>query len=253
MRLLLPSRVMENLAHLHSIPVVNFINTRLSHPNEEEGLGKLEFRPHRVAVRCKRALKTQTARPRLAASLIGALGILPIAGCTAQSYPSADIAQANASVAQGFKLGTGDKLRITVFDEPSLSGEFDVGVDGSVAIPLITPVQAAGQTPMAVRQAITSKLAEGGYVLEPRVAVEVLNYRPFYILGEVNKPGEYAYSGDLSLLQAIAKAGGFTARANKINVIVRRSGWNSARTVRIGDPPLIIAPGDTVMVRESVF
>ncbi|MCJ2188399.1 polysaccharide biosynthesis/export family protein [Novosphingobium beihaiensis] len=188
---------------------------------------------------------------RVAASCV--LSALLLSGCTTQSYPEANVAQANAEVSRGYHIGTGDKLRITVFNEPSLSGDFDVGLDGKVEMPLITPVAAADKTPDDVRQAIAAKLGAGGYVLEPRVAVAVLSYHPFYVLGEVNKPGEYTYSSDLSLLQAIAMAGGFTARANKASVVVRREGWNSGRKVTLGDPLLIIAPGDTVMVTESVF
>lgn len=195
----------------------------------------------------------RSAALRLAIGLACLSGFAMMTGCATQNYPGVSIQQANEQLAGGYRLGAGDKLRVTVFDEPTLTGEYEVGVAGTVALPLIANLPAAGQTPDSLAQAISAKLAQGGYVLNPRVAVEVLNYRPFYILGEVNKPGEYPYSGELSLLQAIARAGGFTARADKSNVIVRRNSWGGGRTVRVGDPPLLIAPGDTVTVRESLF
>lgn len=174
-------------------------------------------------------------------------------GCTVDNYPVASAASANAAMAGGYRLGPGDKLRVTVFDEPTLTGEYEVGPAGAVAMPLIADVPAGNATTEDLARAISRKLAEGGYVLSPRVAVEVTRFRPFYILGEVNKPGEYAYSGQLSVLQAIAMAGGFTSRADKATVIVRRSGWDSPRKVRLADLPLLIAPGDTVQIPEAIF
>jgi polysaccharide export outer membrane protein len=176
-----------------------------------------------------------------------------VSGCATAGYPEVSVAQANQELAGGYRLGPGDKLRVTVFDEPNLTGEYEVGAGGAVALPLIANVAASGVTPEALATAIGAKLAEGGYVLQPRVAVEVLNYRPFYILGEVNKPGEYPYAGQLTVLQAIAKAGGFTARANKGSVVVRRLNWQGAREVRVSETPLLLAPGDTVVVTESLF
>jgi polysaccharide export outer membrane protein len=179
--------------------------------------------------------------------------ILSCTGCASQNYPLLDVAEANSRLSTGYRLGAGDRLRVTVFDEPSLSGEYEVGVAGAITLPLVSDVPAINQTQESLAQAIAAKLKAGSYVLNPRVAVDILGYRPFYILGEVNKPGEYTAAGGLSLLQAIAKAGGFTARADRANVILRRPGFDSGLKVRVSDPPLIIAPGDTVMVTESTF
>lgn len=190
---------------------------------------------------------------RLVIILAVIAGALALSGCGGPNYSRVSIADANRMVADGYRLGAGDKLRVTVFDEPTLTGEYDVGATGVLAMPLIAEVKAAGQTPQQVAGEITKRLADGGYVLSPRVAVEVTKYRPFYILGEVNKPGEYAYTGQLSLLQAIALAGGFTARADKDNVVVRRSGWPTPHKVSAEDIPLLIAPGDTVTVPEAFF
>lgn len=197
--------------------------------------------------------RAKSAARRLIAGLACIASAVALTGCATQDYPFVSVQQANAQVAGGYRLGPGDKLRVTVFDEPTLTGEYEVSVAGTVALPLIASLPAVGQTPDALAQAITGRLAQGGYVINPRVAVEVLNYRPFYILGEVGRPGEYPYVGELSLLQAIAKAGGFTARADKGTVVVRRSTWGGSRRVTVGDPPLLIAPGDTVLVKESLF
>ncbi|PNU04780.1 sugar ABC transporter substrate-binding protein [Novosphingobium guangzhouense] len=174
-------------------------------------------------------------------------------GCASQDYPFVDVAQANARAEQGPRLDAGDKLRIVVFDEPSLTGEYEVATSGAVTLPLISDVPASGSTTGQVADAITGKLAQGGYVLNPRVAVDIVSYRPFYILGEVGKPGEYTYAGELSLLQAVAKAGGFTARANKGTIVVMRKSWGGGRRVNVGDPALLVMPGDTITVSESMM
>ncbi|WP_232491557.1 polysaccharide biosynthesis/export family protein [Novosphingobium kaempferiae] len=187
---------------------------------------------------------------------IAACGVLSLAllpGCATQDYPGVSVSEANTRAPEALRLQPGDKLRVTVYDEPSLTGEYEVGASGSVTMPLIADVTAANTSPQQMADAVAAKLSQGGYVLNPRVAVDVLAYRPFYILGEVNKPGEYTYAGEISLLQAIAKAGGFTARANKGDVVVQRKVWGGGRKVPLGDPGLIIMPGDTITVRESLL
>lgn len=190
-------------------------------------------------------------RAGLALAAVAALASL--SGCASSNYPYISVASANQQLSGGYRLGTGDKVKVTVFDEPALTGEYDIGANGTMAMPLIAEVPAQNLTPTQVAQSVARRLADGGYVLAPRVAVEVIKYRPFYILGEVNKPGEYAYTGQLSLLQAIALAGGFTPRADKGSVVVRRNSWPSPHRVKVNDVPLLVAPGDTVMVAEAFF
>lgn len=173
--------------------------------------------------------------------------------CTGQIYPELSAADANAQVGATSRLGAGDKLRVTVYEEPTLTGEYEVSASGAITLPLVADVAVANATPDLAAKAVSAKLTEGGYVLNPRVSVEVVSHRPFYILGEVSKPGEYTYAGQLSLLQAIAKAGGFTNRANKASVIVRRTGWSTGHKVLITDPALMIAPGDTITITESLL
>ena len=176
-----------------------------------------------------------------------------VVSCAASDLPLASVAETNAGLAQGYRIADGDKLKVTVFDEPTLTGEFAVGLDGSLSLPLINSMLASGQTPNELGAKITSALAAGGYVLSPRVSVEIAQHRPFYILGEVNAPGEYPYIGDLTVDQAIAKARGYSARANKSEVVLQRQGWTQGRRIRLDSASLMIAPGDTITVQEAFF
>lgn len=110
--------------------------------------------------------------------------------------------------AASYILGTGDKIRVTVFGEPDLSGEFEVGATGSLSLPLIGAVATVDLTPRGLENAIISRLKDG-YLKNPKVAVEVIEYRPFYILGDVKSPGSYPYVNGMTVLNAIALAGGY--------------------------------------------
>ncbi|WP_374471239.1 polysaccharide biosynthesis/export family protein [Phenylobacterium sp.] len=165
------------------------------------------------------------------------------------AQPSAP--SASVRTADDYRLDAGDRLRIIVFGEENLSGEFAVSGSGDVAFPLVGAVPAAGRTIAELQEAIRVRLADG-YLRDPRVSAEVLTYRPFFILGEVQKPGEYSYRNGLTILNAVATAGGFTYRANKKRVLVRKAGDGQEQEVRLrADTPL--SPGDTIVVRERFF
>jgi polysaccharide export outer membrane protein len=150
-----------------------------------------------------------------------------------------------------YRLGAGDKIRINVFGEEALSGEFYVAGSGKVSLPLIGEVQAANLTVQAFQAEIETALRQG-YLKEPRVSAEVLSYRPYYILGEVNKPGEYPYSNGLNVLNAVATAGGFTYRAQTKRVFIRRAADQSEQPYPLtSDIP--VAPGDTIRISERFF
>lgn len=176
-----------------------------------------------------------------------------MAGCASNDLAVISASRANTEIAAGYLVDAGDKLKITVFDEETLTGEFDVGTGGTISLPLLEPVSVKDMTPRQVAQVIEEKLAAGGYVLYPRVSVDILEYRPFFILGEVTTPGEYPHGGDLTLEQAVAKAGGYTPRAQKNMVVLKRQDWAESRLIKLGDSPLRIAPGDTIIIRESFF
>ncbi len=135
--------------------------------------------------------------PLLAAILLGSAGLGgSVAAVAAVESPTRNV----------YQLGPGDKLHITVYNEPTLTGDYSVSSAGAVSFPLIGDVPAQGVPIEELQSRLKQKLA-AGYVNDPRVSVEVLNYRPYYILGEVMKPGEYPYSVGLDLVQAVATAG----------------------------------------------
>ena len=150
-----------------------------------------------------------------------------------------------------YVLGPGDNLRISVFGEQGLSGEFNVSGNGRVSFPLIGDVQAAGKTVEQLRMEIASALADG-YIKDPKVSAEVVTFRPYYILGEVAKPGQYPYSNGITVMNAIATAGGFTYRANEHNVFIKRANETAEHKVQLNDT-LQLSPGDTIRVAERYF
>lgn len=155
--------------------------------------------------------------------------------------------------AQGpeYRLGAGDQLKVTVFGHENLSGEFEVNGAGQISMPLIQLVQVAGLTVQEAERVIAGKL-KPGYLKNPRVSVSVLNYRPFYIIGEVNKPGSYAYVNGMTVLNAIALAGGFTYRAKKSKVKIIRAD-DPEEEKRSTSPDTPVLPGDIIEVPERYF
>jgi polysaccharide export outer membrane protein len=190
--------------------------------------------------------KSATARPFIVALMLAAVSL---GGCATNPPPLAAPAATGLSA---YKLGPGDRLRITVFGEATLTGEYQVTDDGTVAFPLIGNVPAAHGSLVALRDAIQAQLA-GGYLKDPRVSVEVLAYRPYYILGEVNKPGQYPFVVGLRLDQAVAAAGGFTYRANTGKVFLRRADDDGEKTVDLRRQSVTILPGDTLRIGERYF
>ena len=150
-----------------------------------------------------------------------------------------------------YKLGPGDKVRVTVFNEDDLSGEFQIDGSGYVRLPLIGQVRAGGFSAHQLEGDVEAAL-EDGYLKSPRVNVEVTTYRPFYIIGEVNKPGEYPYVNNMTVLNAVALAGGYTYRASESEVYVRRNG-SKDEAKEPADGTAKILPGDIVRVPERLF
>jgi polysaccharide export outer membrane protein len=157
----------------------------------------------------------------------------------------------SVDLVNSYRLGTGDRLQINVFDEASLSGEFSVDADGSVSLPLIGVVPATGKTTVELTRDIRARLM-AGYLRDPRVSIDMLSYRPFYILGEVMKPGEYAYSVGLTVLEAVAKAQGFTYRANHRQVYIKHSAEQQELQVALTSSTPVL-PGDTLRIAERYF
>lgn len=193
-------------------------------------------------------------RRGLASTMAGAMACaaaLMLGGCAGAGAPPISTAEVAAGL-ESYHLGAGDRVRVTVFNEPTLTGEYNITPGGALAFPLIGVVAAGGRTIDAVQQELTTKLAEG-YVNDPRVSVEVLNYRPFYILGEVNRPGEYSYASGMTVEQAIARAGGFTYRANEKTVFLRRQTGKAESAVSLRSAQVAVLPGDTIRIGERYF
>jgi len=199
------------------------------------------------------SMNARSAHRGLAATtrrtLLVAMGSALLAGCAGTPGPAPTPAEGENP--PEYVLGTGDRIRLTVFNEPSLSGEFEIDASGVISVPLIGNVKAAGVTPRRLEEAIRSQLASG-YMRDPRVNVEVLKYRPFYIIGEVTKPGEYEYRNGMNLLSAVAVAGGFTYRANDQTVYIRRAGQTQEHYYPATTTTMVY-PGDIVRVPERLF
>ena len=150
-----------------------------------------------------------------------------------------------------YTLDAGDRLRVTVFEQRDLSNTYIVDKSGYIAFPLIGSVAARGRTIKQMEGAIAEKLAQG-YIRTPDVSVEIDRYRPFFVMGEVGTSGQYTYVPGMTVQNAIAIAGGYSARAYHQNVDITRhiNGKIMTGRVKITDP---IMPGDTVYVRERLF
>ena len=152
----------------------------------------------------------------------------------------------------GYRLGSGDHVRVTVYGEPNLSGEFSVDGRGGIALPLIGKVDAAGLNAAELENKIVSRLSPQ-YVKDPKVSVEVITYRPFYIVGEVNKPGSYPYVNGMSVINAVALAGGFTYRAQENSFDIDRTIHGDKQQKIYGRKTTEVLPGDVITVRERYF
>ena len=150
-------------------------------------------------------------------------------------------------------LGAGDRLRIVVFGETTLTGEYMVGPDGVLALPLVGAVNVTDASPNQLMALIVDELSPD-YMLDPQVTVDVVSYRPFFIFGEVTRAGQYPYVSGLSITQAIATAGGYSYRANKKYAFIRRAYGQREESFEIrADRPVWVMPGDTIRIGERYF
>lgn len=190
--------------------------------------------------------------PPIAAKLLSGLLLLAcIAGPARADEQSAAVTAAGAATDSQYRLSAGDKLSIIVFGQEDVSGEFQIDGGGNITMPLLGQVAAANRTVTQLQSEITAAL-DKDYIVNPRVSIEVLNYRPFYILGQVNTPGSYPYVSGMDVRQAIAIAGGFTRRARTSTVKVIRE--TQSGTVEIdAKPDAPILPGDTIEVERRLF
>ena len=185
---------------------------------------------------------------RLPSFCLAVLACLVMAGCS--GYRPAPAAF-HEMLEQPYRLGAGDRIRVTVFEQQDLTNTYAVDQSGYIAFPLVGSVPARGHTAKQVEAALAAKLRDG-YLRKPDVSVEVDRYSPVFVMGEVGAAGQYSYVPGLTVQKAVAMAGGYSARANQGSVDITRdiNGKVLTGRVRTSDPLL---PGDTVYVRERLF
>ena len=160
-------------------------------------------------------------------------------------------AETSFSPSGPYVLGPNDKVRVKVYGEPDITGDYEVDGSGRVSIPLAGRVQAAGRTTKQLEGAIRAALSKG-IVRDPRINVDIATYRPYYILGEVKNSGEYPYKVGLTIMDAVAAAGGFTYRANEHKVYLRRAGVGREEEYTL-NAPVLVYPGDNIRIPERYF
>jgi protein involved in polysaccharide export with SLBB domain len=172
----------------------------------------------------------------------------PPGGLASQPSPG----QAMPVQSPDYKLGNGDKVRITVFGQQDLTGEYFVDGTGMLSFPLIGQVRAGGLTANELERAIANKL-KPNYLKNPDVSATVLTYRPFYIVGEVKTPGSYPYVSGMTVINAIALAGGFTYRAKESSFYLTRQEKDGSKKRVDANQETSVQPGDVITVRERYF
>jgi polysaccharide export outer membrane protein len=174
--------------------------------------------------------------------------LLIVASCA----PGGDLPPLPPVSDTAYRLGPGDQVRIITFGEDQLTGEFSVSDSGNIALPLLGTVKASGLTSQQLADLITSELKRRQLFRDPSVAVEVAQYRPIFVLGEVNKPGQYPYQPRMTVLTAVAVAGGFTYRAVKDKAsVLRDNGGQPVEGLATGAS--LLQPGDVLTIFERNF
>jgi protein involved in polysaccharide export with SLBB domain len=178
----------------------------------------------------------------------GATGDLGVGGPISSANEQSLAAAPNTSE---MKLEAGDKIHVRVYGEDNLTGDYQVSTGGYVALPLAGSVKAAGLPPPELERTLEAQFSKKG-LHNPKVTVDVMTFRPFYVLGEVQKPGQYPYQAGLNVLSAIAIAGGATYRASTSEVLIQRAGTGTLQKFP-QSPMIAVMPGDLVRVPESIF
>lgn len=169
-------------------------------------------------------------------------------------WPSFSVAQepvADTAAAEGYKLGPRDQIKVSVFNQADLTGDYVLDGDGRFSMPLIGTMSAAGLTPQELAARIVDRL-KPDFLVNPRVSVEVSNYRPYFLIGEVKSTGSFPYVEGITYLTAIAVAGGYSYRAKKDIVYVTRAGAEESEELKL-DVNDKVQPGDIIRVAERFF
>lgn len=172
-----------------------------------------------------------------------------LSACATNNAPAGEAAYKPTE----YTLAPDDLIKISVFGEERFNNEYKISSDGDISFPLIGNVKASGLSASTLKSNIESSLSEG-FLNEPRVTLEIVNYRPFFIRGEVKRPGRFEYSNGLTVLQALALAGDVTYRADQRKVYIRRSGDQQEKVYDLLDGrDIYVAPGDIIRIGERYF
>lgn len=198
---------------------------------------------------CWRWLLDKPARI-CAAAVFAAAAATACAAPNAITGPQFATREGKKPIQRVYRLGVGDKLKVTVFGEENLSGSFEVNALGQVSLPLIGEAPAKGQALHEFRDFVARRLSDG-YLKNPKVTIEMLNYRPIYVHGEVKNGGEFGYKNGLSLRDVVAMAGGYTYRADQSYLFIGREGEPDIALKTPADTPVL--PGDNIRIPERFF
>jgi protein involved in polysaccharide export with SLBB domain len=180
---------------------------------------------------------------------------LQVSGCGTRDdrgpATQADVESTTAAATAVPRFQGGEKIRITVYNEPSLSGDYDIDPNGVVSLPLAGTVPAVGLTQPQFEQELAKKF-KTEYLKNPKVTVTILQFRPIYLVGEIAKPGEFPYKPGLNILTAMALAGGGTYRANRNYVFIQHIGETGMKEYPQSAATMIL-PGDLIRVPERYF
>ncbi len=164
-----------------------------------------------------------------------------------------EMAPAKATLpGDGYLLEPGNRVRVIVFNEPALSGDFTVDASGNIAVPLAGGIPSSGVTAKVLAKRIEDALIRGGFLKEPQVSVEIQTFRPYYVLGEVRQPGEFPYTTGVTVLGAIARAGGYDYRAREGEVLLVRDVDGQPKEFRANERTQL-QPGDIVKVQQRAY
>jgi polysaccharide export outer membrane protein len=182
------------------------------------------------------------------------LMLVPAAALAACADPTANLpALPDSQAATGYRLGSEDEVRVTVFNDPRLTGDFKITDSGMLSLPLIGSVPAAGHTTPEVERAVERVMAQRNLFRDPSVAIQVTKYRPVFVLGQVERGGSFPYQPGMTVLSAVAVAGGFNYRALKDYVTVTRMGEDGKAQEFRAARQAVLQPGDVVTVFERRF
>jgi polysaccharide export outer membrane protein len=152
----------------------------------------------------------------------------------------------------GYRLGAGDRIRVVVLQDTEFSGDYEVNAAGGISARMLGPIQVVGLTVQDVEDMLRERYRSQGYLVSPRLSVELIAMRPFYVIGEVSRVGQFPYVNCLRVIQAIAIAGGFTRRAGRTRLTIKRFYATSAEEEYVTEDTLV-EPGDVIRIPERWF